>query len=121
MPWKITTDPDDPGFREALRKQGAPDWYPDNAPVHVFEYHDHYPDYIEVRCPICGWTKRNHLGPDGSIEHVDDGEPWVIHRPPEGGFSNIPGATLKVDGLKVTEPELWEELFPGVSDEQEEE
>lgn len=94
---EFTTDPKHPKMREALRKAGAPDWYPENAPVHIFEFDDHYPEYVEARCPLCSWKKRNYM--NGPIEHIDDGEPWVIHRPPEGGFNNT-----GIDGVLTVGP-----------------
>ena len=72
---EISTDPNDPEFREALRKLGAPEWYPQEALTHEIDItRDGL--VINLICPICRWHKTYK---DGNMTTLHRGEPWAFH------------------------------------------
>lgn len=80
---KITSDPNDPEFRKALRELGAPDWYPQEAPRHTIigtpEQKEDGTWISKLVCPICGWEKHFESGKNGSMKTINPGEKWAIH------------------------------------------
>lgn len=81
---KITTNPDDPEFRKALRELGAPDSFPQNAPRHVADgtCEPNHDGTWTVRyvCSHCGWEKHFHISDKGrQKETINQGDPWAHH------------------------------------------
>jgi len=103
----ITTDPDDPKFREALREIGAPEWFPQDAPRHVVtgvsEQREDGTWLSKLVCQICEWEKHIVSGDEGSIKTVNEGDKWAIHS----------GSTSQ-DLLQVTKIEVRQDEMPDV-------
>ncbi len=80
---KITSDPNDPEFREAMREVGAPDWYPQDAPRHTISGTSTQKEdgtwLSKLVCPICGWEKHFVSGEKGSAITINAGDRWAIH------------------------------------------
>jgi hypothetical protein len=80
---KITSNPNDPEFRKALRELGAPDWYPQDAPRHIVtgssENNEDGSWLSKLVCPICGWEKHIVSGDAGSMITINEGDKWAIH------------------------------------------
>ena len=96
---KITSDPNDPEFRKALRELGAPDWYPQDAPRHtvtgISEQKEDGTWISKLVCPICGWEKHFESGEEGSMKSINAGDRWAIH-----SGSNAP-EIFKISGLEA--------------------
>jgi len=80
---KITSNPNDPEFRNELRELGVPNWYPQNAPRHTLTViSEQYRDgtwRTKLVCPICGWEKHFVSGEKGSMRTVNAGDRWALH------------------------------------------
>jgi hypothetical protein len=93
----ITSDPNDPEFRKALREIGAPDWFPQDAPRHQIQFEAVEDNsFVTMRCPICGWEKRVYQDGTDRFENIKDGDPWTLH---EG--SSLPDL-MNITSLEVT-------------------
>jgi hypothetical protein len=98
---KITTDPTDPDFREALRKIGAPEWYPQEAPIHKIELEQLNEYTTRLWCPECGWEK---LYNGKRLQTTKEGDKWALHM----------GGSIQITGVEVTQKdylEPFEEFF----------
>ena len=72
-----TTDPIDPKTRELLRKAGAPEWYPQEAPRH--ETSSTYDGrVVKFVCPTCGYI-RHVVVATRETAIVNKGDPWASH------------------------------------------
>ncbi len=111
----ITTDPNSPEFREALRKIGAPEWFPQNAPRHITtgisEQKENGTWLSKFTCPICGWEKHFESGEEGLMKTVNKGDRWTHH---SGSIGPI-----EITGIETNQqvPELWHDLFGFLKDE----
>lgn len=80
---KITSDPNDPELRKALRELGAPDWFPQDAPRHTVtgtsEQNEDGTWISKLVCPICGWEKHFVSGEKGSMKTINAGDKWAHH------------------------------------------
>ena len=96
---RITSDPNDPELRKALRELGAPDWYPQDAPRHTITGTSEQKEdglwLSKFVCPICGWEKHFESGENGSMKTINPGERWAIH-----SGSNAP-EILNISSLKI--------------------
>ena len=102
METKITSDPNDPKFREALRELGAPEWYPQDAPKHIcdgsFEQTEDGKDIAKFVCPDCGYEK--HFVEDALI-NVNEGDRWALH---SGGTRGIAITNVEAQQKDYLEP-----------------
>ena len=66
-----------PRTRELLRKAGAPEWYPEDAPRH--ETTANYDgEVVRFVCSICGYI-RHVIIATGETRVINKGNPWAFH------------------------------------------
>ena len=66
-----------PRTRELLRKAGAPEWYPEDAPRH--ETTANYDgEAVRFVCPTCGYI-RHVVMATGDTRVINKGNPWAFH------------------------------------------
>jgi hypothetical protein len=106
----ITTDPNDLEFRKALRELGAPDWYPQNAPIHMLNGESgslaNGGRFAKFVCPVCGW-ERHFI--NSEMEVINRGDLWALHR----GSTN---QDLQITGLEIRQDESVPEEFENFLD-----
>jgi len=108
----ITTDPYDPEFREALREIGAPDWYPQNAPIHILNGQSGSLEdggrFAKFLCPVCGW-ERHFI--NSEMDVINRGDPWAFHRGSTDSSFQIIGLDVRHDEYV---PEEFEDFLGGL-------
>lgn len=96
----VIPDSNDAKFRATMRKIGAPEWFPQDAPMHVTngeaEQNDDDTWTSKFVCPICGWERHFVSGEKGTMHTVAIGDKWAFHSGSIGGVS-ISG--VEVDNL----------------------
>jgi hypothetical protein len=104
----IQTDPNDPEFRKALQELGAPDWYPQDAPIHnlngVSGSNAGGSRYAKFTCPECGW-ERHFI--DGEMKVINKGDPWALHK------GSTHPEILQITSFEVSSPDEVPEEFEG--------
>ncbi len=84
-------------FRAALRKIGAPDWFPQDAPRHKTDGLVEQ-DVYKFSCPECGW-ERHFVGDDVLV--VSEGYKWAEHTGSTMPGLEITGVTIRQDDPKL--------------------
>lgn len=88
---RIVTDANDPEFRAELRKIGAPEWFPQDAPRHITDGTSEQKDdgtwLTKFVCSICGWEKHFLSGDEGTMHTIAIGDRWALHSGSIGGIS----------------------------------
>ena len=111
---KITSDPNDPEIRKALRELGAPDWYPQDAPRHTITGTSEQKEggmwLSKLVCPICGWEKHFVSGEKGSMKTINEGDRWAHH-----SGSTAP-EIFQITGFKANLRPLSENEDLGIND-----
>jgi hypothetical protein len=97
----ISSDPNDPQFREALRRIGAPEWYPQDAPTHRLsgdsEQQEDGTWLSKLTCAECDWERHFTSGIDGGMEVISEGDRWALHM---GGTDP---EMFRITGVEVTQ------------------
>lgn len=98
----LITDPYDQNFRDACREIDAPDWWPQDAPVHTVEGVNVDGTCLFL-CNECSWEMR--ITPGEGIVYYNDGDKWVRH--PHG--STVDG--FNIGNLQTGQYSLADSLF----------
>lgn len=105
---KITSNPEDPDFRRALRELGAPEWYPQDAPRHEIignsEQQEDGTWFTVLTCSKCSWEKHYRSGIDGGLETISEGDKWAFH------FGGTDPKMFTITDIEVSQSEEDERL-----------
>ncbi|OGM34650.1 hypothetical protein A3D01_06440 [Candidatus Woesebacteria bacterium RIFCSPHIGHO2_02_FULL_39_13] len=98
--------------REGLRRFGAPEWYPQEAPKHkTNSTSTHDGNVVEFVCPECGYIRHDDVAARRSIL-VNKGDPWALH------YSSFVEEVFNITNIEITKieirsspPSLADQLF----------